>query len=58
MGTTQLFLIFSDSRSGVREVSVDIGATSNDSDLLPWNVITTSDRWSCVSVDIPDEVDG
>ena len=34
MGTTQLFLIFSDSRSGVREVSVDIGATSNDSDLL------------------------
>ena len=46
------FSIFSDSRSGVREVSIDIGATPNNSDLLPWNVITTSDWWSCVSVDI------
>ena len=52
------FLIFSDSGSGVREISVAIGTTPDDSDLLPWTVITTSDGWSSVSVDIPDGMDG
>ena len=52
------FLIFSDSGSGVREISVAIGTTPDDSDLLPWTIITTSDGWSSVSVDIPDGMDG
>ena len=52
------FLMFSDSGSGVKEVSVAIGTTPDDSDLLPWTVITTSDGWSSVSANIPDGVDG
>ena len=54
-------MLLSDSGSGIKEVSISVGTTADNTEILPWTVIDNENfQWttSSVSVTVPDGING
>ena len=54
------FIMCSDSGSNIKEVSISLGTTSDNTEILPWTLISSdaSTFIANVSVEVPDGVNG